>query len=174
MAFTVIVPELGAYFTDTFSEMIINHIYNNWTTNTGDLAKPGTMTGEFNTIEFKRGFPGEFKQLDVTAIEGETNLQQVIQTMQKIVMMTTQVIVTVRVQALQADDPDELLSIMEKEIKNICFQYKQTAQSGDMRGIKDLIYERGRRVYLPNDSWDKSEWGSEHSIQMWYQLADVQ
>ena len=174
MTFTVIVPELNAYFTDTFSEMMINHIYNNWTTNTGDLAKPGTMTGEANTIEFRRGFPSEFKQLDVTAIEGETMADQIIQFGQKILTVKTQVIVTVRVQALSQDDPDEILSKMEQELRNICLSYKQSAQSGDMRGIKDLVYERARRVYLPSDTWDKSEWGSEHSIQMWYQLNDVQ
>ena len=174
MTFNIVVAELGTYFTDTFSEMLINYIYNNWTTNTGDLAKPGTMTGESNTIEFRRGFPSDFKQLDVTAIEGETMADQIIQFGQKILTMKTQVIITLRVQALSQDDPDEILSIMEKELRNICLTYKQSAQSGDMRGIKDLVYERARRVYLPSDTWDKSEWGSEHSIQMWYQLNDVQ
>ena len=88
--------------------------------------------------------------------------------------MQTQIVATLRVQTLNLDDPDDVLDTMEEELQNICFQYKQSAQTGDMKGIKDLIYERGRRLYMPSDQWDKSEWGSEHSIQMWYELHDVQ
>ena len=174
MAFTTVVPELGTYFTQSFSKMLINHIYNKWSTTTGNLAKPASMEGQTNLIEFKRGFPSEFKSLSVTAVQGITQVREYLQFGQKIVSMQTQVIVTLRVNTMGLDDPDDVLSKMEEELENICFQYQQNQSTGNMAGIKDLIYEQGRREYMPSDSWDKSEWMSAHSIQMWYQLSDVQ
>lgn len=176
MVLTWIVPELGnANFTDTFSKMIKNYIYDQWSFTTGNLAKPASPTGQSNLIEFRRGFPSDLKSLSVTVVQGRTQVREYMQFGQKIQSMQTQVIVTLRVQTLNQDDPDDVLALMEDELVRICGQYQQSAQvSGDMRGVKDLIYEAGERQYLPNDTWDKSEYASMHSILVWYQLSDVQ
>ena len=52
MPTTWIIPEISAPFTDSFSKILLDYIYNNWSINTGNLAKPATMTGQNNKIEF--------------------------------------------------------------------------------------------------------------------------
>src|SRR6187551_2070409 len=60
---TWIVPELEHNFIDSFSKMMIDYIYDNWSITTGNAAKPATPTGQSNYIEFRRGIPGELKRI---------------------------------------------------------------------------------------------------------------
>jgi len=171
---TWIVPELEHNFIDSFSKMMIDYIYDNWSITTGNAAKPATPTGQSNYIEFRRGIPGEFKSISVTTLQQKTLVREIIQFGQKIQMMQTSVTVTLRVMLLTNNSPDDLLHDMEQELTRICGQYQQSQQVGEMAGIKDLIYEGGERNYLPEDTWDKKEWSSTHLVQMWYQLNDIQ
>jgi len=184
LTFTTVVPELhelgGTYFTENFSVMIAKHIFNNWSTTTGVLAKPSAMEGQSQALEFRAGLIDDSKQLQVTVLQGNTRVGMpdgssgYLQTGQKHNSFLTQVLVTLRATANVMGDISDRLRTMEYEILNICMSYKQTAQTGNMKGIKDLIYETGDRVYLPDDEFDKSDWRSVHSIVLWYTLADVQ
>ena len=171
-----VVPELGTNFTENFAVMLINHIYNNWsyTSLTGveeGLNKPGTMTGQSNYIEFRAGIKDDFKTLQVLALQGRTVTIDHLQTGYKRESMTTQVWVTTLTRVAEIDDQTSLLRKMDQEIGRICGQYRQANQTGNMAGIKDLIYEGNDRVFGPKDAFNKSDWESRHSILMWYELA---
>ena len=164
-----VVPELGTRFPDSFSKMLIDYIYAQWTYNTGNLAKPATPTGQDNKIEFKRGFPSEFKSLTVNTLQGRTETREIEQLGQKRLSMGTQVLVTLTVQTLDQTDPDDVLTDMEQEISRQAGTYIPNS----IAGIKDLIFERSERQYLPSDQWDKSQWVASTSILMWYELVDI-
>lgn len=159
--------------------MLINHIYNNWTTSTGVLAKPAQKDALDNTIDFRAGLIDEDTMLQVTALQGQTRIGQpdgssgYLQTGQKAYSMLTQILVTLKAESPTMGDTSDRLRIMEQEILNICGTYKQSNQSGNMRGIKDLIYDTGERVYMPEDDFSKSDWRSVHSIWLWYELTDI-
>lgn len=174
MVETWVVPELGHNFIDSFSKMLIDKIYEDWSFTTGYLAKPVTPQGQTQSIEFRRGIPGEFKSISVTTLQQRTVVREYIQLGQKIQSMQTGVTVTLRVMLRDIDAPDDYLTDMEQELQRICGQYQQANQVGELAGIKDLIYEGGERQYLPEDTWDKKEWASTHLVQMWYQLNDIQ
>jgi len=176
MVDTWTVPELGHNFTENFAVMLINHIYNNWsyTTLTGveeGLNKPGTMTGQSTYIEFRPGIKDEYKTLQVLALQGRTVVTDHIQTGYKRELMTTQVWVTTLASVAELDDQTSLLRLMDQEIGRICGQYRQSAQTGEMRGIKDLIYEGNDRIYNAKDDFSKAHWETRHSILMWYELV---
>ena len=171
---TWVVPELGHNFIDSFSKMLIEKIYDEWSFTTGYLAKPPTPQGQDNTIEFRRGIPGEFKSISVTTLQQRTVVREYIQLGQKMQSMQTGVTVTLRVMLREIGAPDDYLKKMEDELQRICGQYKQMNQVGEYMGIKDLIYEGGERQYLPEDTWDKKERASTHLVQMWYELHDIQ
>lgn len=160
--------------------MIAKHIFNNWSTTTGVLAKPSTQEGQTQELEFRAGFIDDSKQLQVTVLQGSTRVGMpdgssgYLQTGQKHNSFLTQVTVTLRATANVMGDISDRLRTMERELINICMQYKQVNQTGNMKGIKDLIYEMGDRIYMPEDEFDKSDWRSAHSILLWYTLADVQ
>ena len=169
-------PELQTNFTENFAVMLIKHIYNNWsyTTLTGGeegLNKPAEMTGATNYIEFRPGIKDEFKTLQVLALQGRTMVVEHKQTGWKREIMTTQVWVTTLVKVAEIDDQTSLLRKMDQEIGRICGMYRQANQTGNMKGIKDLIYEGNDRVYGPKDQWNKSDWETRHSILMFYELA---
>jgi hypothetical protein len=172
-----VVPELGTNFTTNFTQMLIDYIYSQWsyTGLTGaeaGLNKPGTPTGQSNYIEFRPGIRDDFKTLQVLALQGRTVVVQHEQTGWKRESMTTQVWVTTLTKVIGKDDTSSLLRKMDQEIGRICGTYRQANQSsGDMRGIKDLIYEGNDRIYGPKDAFDKSDWETRHSILMWYELA---
>jgi hypothetical protein len=157
--------------------MLINYIYDQWsyTGLTGiesALNKPATKTGQTTTIEFRPGIKDDFKQLQVLALQGRTVVVDHKQTGWKREEMTTQVLVTTAVKQIGRDDTGSLLRKMDQEIGRICGMYRQANQTtGDMRGIKDLIYEGNDRIYGPKDAFDKSDWETRHSILMWYELA---
>ena len=181
MVETWICPELGTNFTENFAVMMTNHIYNNWsyTTLTGELSglnKPPAPTAQNNTIDFRAGIDDDFKTLEVTCLEGDTDANQLEQIGQKRVEFLTEIMVTTKAFIIGRDDVTGFLRMMDAEIRRICGQYKQSLQTGNMAGIKDLIYRRGRRIYniSPIDMSDKSKWATLHTIQMWYELVDVQ
>ena len=157
--------------------MLRDYIYDKWsyTGLTGiesGLNKPATKTGQSNTIEFRPGLRDEFKTLQVLTLQGRTLVQEHKQTGWKRDLMTTQVWVTTLTKVIGKDDTSSLLRKMDQEIGRICGTYRQTEQlTGDMRGIKDLIYEGNDRIYGPKDTFDKSDWESRHSVLMWYELA---
>jgi hypothetical protein len=170
-------PELGTNFTENFAVTLINYIYDKWsyTSETGlleGLNKPAEKTGQSNYIEFRPGIKDTFKTLQVLTKQGRTVVVDHIQTGWKRESMTTQVWVTTLVKVAEIDDQTPLLRKMDQEIGRICGMYRQANQvSGDMRGIKDLIYEGNDRVYGPKDQWNKSDWETNHSVLMWYELA---
>jgi len=171
-----VVPELGTNFTENFSVMLINHIYNNWsyTSLTGGeegLNKPSTATGQSNYIEFRAGNKDDFKTLQVLTKKGRTVVVKHIQDGWKREVMTTQVWVTTLVKVAEIDDSTSLLRLMDQEIGRICGMYIQSNQTGNMAGIKDLIYEGSDAIYGPKDQWNKSDWGTNHSVLMFYELA---
>ncbi len=181
MVETWVVPELGHNFQENFTVMLINHIFNNWsyTTLTGDtdaLNKPTDPSSQTNYIDFRAGFDDDFKTLEVTALEGDTVVQEQINTGQKRQSMTTEVMVTCKAFIIGRDDVTGFLRMMNQEVQRICGQYKQVNQTGEMAGIKDLVYQRGRPQYsiAPPDRSDKSKWTTTHSILMWYELVDIQ
>ena len=176
-----VVPELQTNFTTNFSVMLIDYIYSQWSYSglTGPesgLNKPATKTGQTNTIEFRPGLKDEFKTLQVLTRQGRTLVQEHKQDGSwKRQLMTTQVWVTTLVKVIGRDDTGSLLRKMDQKIEEICGMYAQANQtSGDMRGIKDLIYEGNERVYGPKDTFDKSDWESVHSVLMWYEKAHGQ
>ena len=150
--------------------MLIDYTFNNWSITTGSLAKPATAQGQSNLLEFRRGFPSEFKMLSVTALQGRTETREIEQLGQKRLSMGTQVILTLRVQTMAQNEPDDILTDMEHEISRQAGTYIPNS----IPGIKDLIFEKSERQYLPSDEWDKSEWVEATSILMWYELVDVQ
>jgi len=181
MVETWVCPELGHNFQENFSVMLINHIFENWsyTTLTGDLDalnKPTDPTAQTNYIDFRAGIDDDFKTLEVTALEGDTVVQEHNNTGQKSQSMTTEVMVMCKAFIIGRDDTTGFLRMMNQEVQRICGQYKQINQTGEMFGIKDLIYQRGRPQYSMNpvDRSDKSKWSVIHSILMWYELRDVQ
>jgi hypothetical protein len=181
MVETWVCPELGTNFTENFAVMAINHIFNNWsyTALTGELSglnKPTVPSGQTNTIDFRAGIDDDFKTLEVTCLQGDTNAIEHHNIGQKRIEFTTEIMVTCKAFLIGRDDVKNFLKKMDDEIVRICGQYKQSAQTGQMVGIKDWIYQRGRRVYniSPMDMSDKSEWKTLHTILMWYELADVQ
>jgi len=170
-----IVPELGTDFTTNFSVMLRDYIYDKWsyTSLTGieaGLNKPITKIGQTNSIEFRAGLKDDFKQLQVYCYQGKTvtiNHQQIGWKREE---RTTQVWVVTHVEVMGKDDETSLLRLMDEEIDRICGMYRQVEQtSGDMRGIKDLIYEGNDRVYGAQDDFAKSEWETKHSILLWYE-----
>ncbi len=181
MVETWICPELGHNFQENFPVMLIDHIFTNWsyTTLTGinsGINKPSVPTSQTNTIDFRAGIDDDFKTLQVTALQGDTNIVEHLHTGQKREILTTEIMVTCKAFIMGRDDVTGLLRLMDQEIGRICGQYKQMNQSGEMAGIKDLMYQRGRRIYSisPVDMSDKSEWKTVHTILMWYELVDVQ
>lgn len=173
-----VVPELGTNFTYSFSKMLIGYIYNNWSYTTGNLAKPATMQGQTNIIEFRTGLYSDFKDYQVLTLQGPTrrglpNGQNPnLQIGQKHISFLTQVNVTFKVISIELNEPD-LLYDMEKELVRILGQYNQADQSGDMRGIKDLFFDQGERQITVNEEFDKSDWRSIWPVTMWYTLQDV-
>lgn len=172
-------PELGHNFTENFSVMLINHIYDNWsyTGLTGaeeGLNKPAEKTGQSNYIEFRPGLKDDFKTLQVLTMQGRTVVVDHIQTGWKRESMTTQVWVTTLIKVAEIDDQTSLLRKLDQEIGRICGTYRQINQTGEMAGIKDLIYEGNDRVFGPKDQWNKSDWETRHSVLMWYELAHGQ
>jgi len=165
-----IVPELGTSFPNSFAKMLIDYIYLRWSYTTGVLAKPVAMQGQTQELEFRTGMVSDFKSLQITTLQGPTQVKEIIQTGQKRYSMLTMVAVTLRVSLLQRDSPDPILSDMEKEIRRLCGQYQV---SNGMTGIKDLIYDGGDRQYMTTDSFDKSDWRSIEKVWMWYEYADV-
>jgi hypothetical protein len=159
--------------------MLIDHIFNNWTTSAGDLAKPSTREGQSNKIEFRAGIIDDNKMLQVTALQGLTRVGQpngssgYLQVGQKAYSMLTQMQVTLKAETPIMGDTSDRLRIMEQELLNICGTYKQTAQTGNMAGIKDLIYDQGDRQYMPDDEFDKTDWRSIHNVWLWYELTDL-
>ena len=93
--------------------MILDYIYDQWSLS-GNLAKPATITGINNKIEFRRGFPSDFKSLTVTAVQGRTQVREYIQLGQKRLSMQTQVLITLTVQTINLDDPDDVLKIWNR------------------------------------------------------------
>ena len=172
-----VVPELQSNFTTNFAVMLINYIYDNWSLTglTGveaGLNKPAAKTGQANYIEFRPGIKDEFKTLQVLGLQGRTLVVKHEQSGFKRQSMTTQVWITTLVKVMGKDDTSSLLRKMDQEVGRICGMYRQNNQvSGDMRGIKDLIYEGNDRIYGPKDAFDKSDWETRHSILMWYELA---
>jgi hypothetical protein len=170
-------PELQTNFTKNFAVMLIDYIYDQWsyTGLTGaevGLNKPATKTGQSTYIEFRPGIRDELKTLQVLALQGRTVVVDHKQSGWKREEMTTQVWVTTLIKVQGRDDTGSLLRKMDQEIGRICGTYRQANQSsGDMRGIKDLIYEGNDRIYGPKDAFDKSDWETRHSILMWYELA---
>ena len=81
--------------------------------------------------------------------------------------------VTLKAETPIMGDTSDRLRIMEQELLNICGTYKQTNQTGNMAGIKDLIYDQGDRQYMPEDEFDKTDWRSIHNIWLWYELVDI-
>ncbi len=174
-----VVPELQRNFNENFAVMLIDHIYNNWsfTGLTGDeegLNKPLTKTGQTNYIEFRPGIKDEFKTIEVLTLQGRTMVVEHLQTGWKREKMTTQVWVTTKIRVSEIDDSTTLLRKMDQEIGRICGMYRQANQTGEMAGIKDLIYEGNDRVYGPKDQWNKSDWETRHSILMFYELVHGQ
>jgi len=181
MVETWICPEIGHNFQDNFAVMMINHIYNNWSysTLTGELSalnKPPIPSGQNNTIDFRAGVQDDFKTLEVTCLESDTNVVDSKQIGRKSLLLTTGVMVTCKAKIIGRDDVTGFLRLMNQEIGRICGQYVQQNQTGEMFGIKDLRYQRGRPQYsiAPIDRSDKSEWSSLHTILMWYELRDIQ
>lgn len=170
-----ICPELGHNFEENFAVMLINHIFNNWpyTGLTGQeegLNKPATATGAGNYIEFRAGIEDEYKTLEVLALQGRTVTVDHINNGWKNDIFTTQVWVTTKIKVAEIDDSTTLLRRLDQAVSKICGMYRQASQTGEMRGIKDLIYEGNDRIYGPKDQWNKSDWKTRHSILMWYQL----
>ena len=171
-----VVPELQTDFTENFSVMLINYIYSKWsfTGLTGleeGLNKPAEKSGHSNYIQFRPGIKDEVSNLQVLTKQGRTvTVEHKVDGSWKRELRTTQVWVTTLVKMVELDDTTSLLRKMDQEIDRICGMYQQSAiVSGDMRGIKDLIYEGNDRVYGPRDSWQKSDWETNHSILMWYE-----
>lgn len=159
--------------------MLIKHIFDNWTSTTGDIAKPVTMEGQTQLIEFRTGIKSDLKQLQVLTLQGQTRIAQpngdsgYLQVGQKAYSLMTQVLVTVKADNQVMNDTSENLRIMDQEILNICGTYKNSSKTGDMVGIKDLVYDVGDRQYESEDDFDKSEWVSIHSVWLWYELIDI-
>lgn len=172
-----VVPELQTNFTKNFAVMLIDYIYDQWsyTGLTGlevGLNKPATKIGQTTTIEFRPGIKDEFKTLQVLALQGRTLVVKHEQSGWKRQYMTTQVWITTLAKVMGRDDTGSLLRKMDQEIGRICGTYRQINQtSGDMRGIKDLIYEGNDRIYGPKDTFDKSDWETRHSVLMAYELV---
>lgn len=156
--------------------MLIDHIYDNWsyTALTGaeeGLNKPAQKVAHTNYIDFRPGIKEELKTLQVLTLQGRTVVVDHIQTGWKRQVMTTQVWVTTLARVIGRDDTGSILRKMDQEIGRICGMYRQVNQTGEMAGIKDLIYEGNDRVYGPKDRFDKSDWETRHSILMLYELA---
>ncbi len=156
--------------------MLIDYIYDQWsyTGLTGaeaGLNKPATKTGQTTSIEFRAGIKDEFKTLQVLGLQGRTVVVKHEQSGFKRQSMTTQVWITTLIKVIGRDDTSSLLRKLDQEVGRICGMYRQVNQTGDMAGIKDLIYEGNDRVYGPKDAFDKSDWETRHSILMWYELA---
>ncbi len=172
----VVVPELGTPFTSNFSVMLRDYIFAQWpysglTNEEVGLNKPTTPTGQSNYIEFRAGLKDDFKTLQVLCLQGRTVVVQHMQTGWKRELMTTQVMVSTLVKVIGRDDTSTLLRKLDQAVNDICVMYRQANQvSGDMRGIKDLIYEGSDRIYGPRDQFDKSEWETRHSILMLYEI----
>ena len=170
-----VVPELQTDFTENFAVTLINYIYAQWpyTGLTGleeGLNKPAEKTGHSNYIQFRPGIKDEVSNLQVLTKQGRTVVVEHNQTGWKRELLTTQVWVTTLVKMVELDDTTSLLRKMDQAIHKICGTYRQVNQvSGDMRGIKDLIYEGNDRVYGPKDAWNKSDWETNHSVLMWYE-----
>lgn len=173
-----IVPELGTKFTNNFSVILSDYIYNTWpysglTGQEEGLNKPSNATGQSNYIEFRPGFKREFQKLQVLCSQGRTVVVNHMQTGWKRDAMTTQVWVTTVAQIIGMDDTGSVLRKMDEAIQDVCGMYSQDGQTGDMAGIKDLIYEGSDRIYGPRDNFDKSDWETRHSILMFYELQRV-
>jgi hypothetical protein len=171
-----VVPELGTDFTENFSVMLIDYIYNNWpyTSETGlleGLNKPAAKSGQSNYIEFRAGIKDDFKTLQVLTRQGRTVTVNHMQTGWKRESMTTQVWVTTLIKVAEIDDSTPLLRKLDQAVAKICGMYRQSNQTGNMAGIKDLIYEGNDRVYGTKDQWNKSDWMTNHSVLMFYELA---
>jgi hypothetical protein len=170
-----VVPELGTDFTENFSVMLIDYIYSQWpyTSETGlleGLNKPNEKEGQSNYIEFRAGDKDTFKTLQVLTKQGRTVVVKHEQSGFKRQAYTTQVWVKTLIKVQGIGDTTPLLRKLDQAVDRICGMYRQINQtSGDMRGIKDLIYEGNDRVYGPKDQWDKSDWETNHSVLMFYE-----
>jgi len=181
LTFNFVSPRIGRYFNTNFSVLLINYIYNNWTTSTGVLAKPASMDALGNTIDFRAGIIDEDTMLQVTTLQGQTRVGQpdgnsgYLQTGQKEMSFLTQIFVTLKAESPTMGDTSDRLRVMEQELLNICGTYKQSNQTPgtDMYAIEDLIYDTGERIYMPEDDFDKTDWRSVHTIWLWYILADI-
>jgi hypothetical protein len=152
--------------------MLIDYIYSKWTTSTGDLAKPATMQGQSNKIEFREGLVSDFKSLQVLTLEDRTQAITYEQTGQNRILLQTDVMVTVKAVTMPMNVAT-YLNVMDQEIINIAGTYRSAVRAGNgITGIKDLVYNGRQRIYKETDTFDKSDWRSVHSIGMLYELVD--
>jgi len=184
MVETWICPELEHNFTENFSVMVTDYIYDHWsfTAETGILAglnKPLVKTGQDNTIDFRPGIPDQFKTLQVCSLQDDTEARQpdgsnpYMMVGQTAISLMTQVNVITHTKIIGRDDTTGLLRKMDQEIQRICGQYKQSQSTGEWRGIKNLFYGKGKRQYGPSDDSDKSDWSTVHAVILWYELRDI-
>lgn len=179
MVLAYVVDQLDRYFNENFTVMLIKWIYDHWSITTGPLAKPATMEGRSNLIEFRTGIKSDLKTLQVLTLQGQTRIGQpngesgYIGTGTNDASYLTQVLVTTKANSGTMNDTSEHLRLMEKELLQIVGLYLQTPKTPgtDMYGIKNIIYDTGDRQYEPTDDFDKSEWDSIHSIWLWYILT---
>jgi hypothetical protein len=132
------------------------------------------MQGQNNKIEFRTGLKSDFKSLQVTTVQGRTVVQEHLGMGSSRDLMNTEVIVTLRASTMTPNIA-QYLGTMEQELMNIVGTYKQSAQSvgTDMSGIKWLRYEQGQRIYNELEDYTKSDWRSQHSVVMIYELVDI-
>lgn len=171
------VPELGHNFRENFAVMLIDYIYDNWsyTSLTGNdvvLNKPASKVGQY--MEFRTGIKDDYKSLQVVGRQGRTVVVKHEQAGWKRELMTTQIWVTTVAKVLGMGDVSNRLRLLDQEIGRVCGMYIQANSTGEMAGIKDLIYEGNDRIYGPKEDFSKSDWESAHSVLMFYELVHAE
>ena len=172
---TWVVPEIGTDFTEDFEDLVIQHIFDEWTeTNPGKGAalKPDTTT-ENDKISFKTGFPEYSRPYECCVIKTSTEVLEQFSGKSRFAFLTG-LDIMLRMKRLNRDAPaaDPQLENMEREVMRIMTTYKHN----DILGIKDLVFKNPDsvvRVYNATDSWATSDWRSLVRIQVFYEKQNL-
>jgi len=118
-------------------------------------------------LGYRIGFPDHSKPYEITCLERETTIGRLtFHQPAAVYEFTTRWEINIFTKRLSRDNVDPQLGNMEREVQRIICQFK----SGDIPGVRDLIYQGQERIYTSNDNWASSEWRSRVSVLMKYEV----
>lgn len=169
MVSTFGVPELALSPTDVpdferdFDEMVRDYIYTEYA-----LTDPDKTAA--NTIKFKVGFFDYKLSYEIAILQRETDPPQY-SNAARIAFTHTTMEIHMRMKRLSRSETEisPQLGRMEREIERIAMQYR----TGDIAGIKAMIWAGSERIYNAGDSFAQSDWRSMVRVRLQYQKVDI-